>query len=74
MDRYIKQFLQYVSQELNYSMHTVCAYRIDLNLFNKFIHNYDSSINDDLCKIDQNTIRHFLVRNMKKEKTQNSFS
>ena len=60
MDRYIKQFLQYVSQELNYSMHTVCAYRIDLNLFNKFIHNYDSSINDDLCKIDQNTIRHFL--------------
>ena len=62
MDSYIKQFLQYVSQELNYSSHTVCAYRIDLNLFNEFIHNYDSSISDDLRKIDQNTIRHFLGR------------
>ena len=60
MDSYIKQFLQYVSQELNYSSHTVCAYRIDLNLFNEFIFNYDSSISDDLRKIDQNTIRHFL--------------
>ena len=60
MDSYIKQFLQYISQELNYSNHTVGAYRIDLNLFNEFIHNYDSSISDDLGKIDQNTIRHFL--------------
>ena len=72
MDRYITEFLQYLSQELNYSSHTISAYRIDLSLFNKFLCSYDSGIGDDIEKIDQNTVRHFLGKEYeegKKSKT-----
>lgn len=72
MNRYITEFLQYLSQELNYSNHTVSAYRIDLSLFNKFLCSYDSDIGDDIEKIDQNTVRHFLGKEYeegKKSKT-----
>ena len=72
MNRYITEFLQYLSQELNYSNHTVSAYRIDLSLFNKFLCSYDSGIGDDIEKIDQNTVRHFLGKEYeegKKSKT-----
>ena len=74
MDSYIKEFLQYVSQELNYSDHTVSAYRNDLSLFNKFLSKYDSSIWNDLNKIDQNTIRHFLGKEFEDGQTSKTVS
>ena len=56
----LKEFLIYLSQERNYSHHTVNAYERDLVKFAKFLELYHSESLIDLNQVDRGTIRQFM--------------
>ena len=56
----LNEFLNYVRNERGYSIHTIKAYKHDLELFMHFIQNYDQSFLSDFKKIDRQSIRHYL--------------
>ena len=59
----IKSYLRYLLLELRYSLHTVKAYRTDLNIFNEYLNqNYDLSIQE----ANHSMIRSWLVEELNK--------
>lgn len=55
----IADFMDYLSDERGYSIHTVKAYRHDLADFAVFVNEYDPKQCRDLEEIDRLTIRHY---------------
>ena len=60
MIEYIKKYLHYLSNERNYSPHTISAYGGDLNQFYEFLKRHFSGMPFKVANIDQVTIRLFL--------------
>jgi tyrosine recombinase XerC len=60
MIEYIKKYLHYLSNERNYSPHTISAYGGDLNQFYEFLKRHFSGMPFNVANIDQVTIRLFL--------------
>lgn len=56
----IQDFLSYLGKERNLSKNTIVAYGHDLGRFFKFLVEYNSTLVNDLTKIDRQSIRHFL--------------
>lgn len=61
MDKNIRNFLRYISQERRYSANTVESYSIDLVQFESFIHTYFNTDKIFWRHIDKKIIRHFLI-------------
>ena len=56
----LKEFLIYISEERNYSRHTLKAYERDLVKFTKFLELYHSKSLIDLNQVDRGLIRQFM--------------
>ena len=56
----IQDFLLHLGKERNLSQNTISAYGRDLERFFNFLVNYDSTMVNNLNKIDRHVIRHFL--------------
>ena len=56
----LKEFLIYISEERNYSRHTLKAYERDLVKFAKFLELYHSKSLIDLKQVDRGIIRQFM--------------
>ena len=56
----LKEFLNYIQHERGYSLHTISAYKHDLERFLNFLHQYDGKLISAFGLIDRQTIRHFL--------------
>ena len=56
----LKEFLIYISEERNYSRHTLKAYERDLVKFAKFLELYHSKSLIDLNQVDRGLIRQFM--------------
>lgn len=64
MDKNVKDFLDYLKHDLNYSDNTIKSYAFDIELFLKFLFKKSIKIEE----VDKNTIREF-VSNRSKHKT-----
>ena len=60
IDRQVRQFLQYLARERNYSAHTVTSYEDDLRQFSQFLLRHFEEAAFTLEDIDNVTIRLFL--------------
>ena len=56
----IQDFLLHLGKERNLSQNTISAYGRDLDRFFTFLVNYDSTLANNLDRIDRHVIRHFL--------------
>ena len=56
----IQDFLFHLDKERNLSKNTISAYGRDLDRFFNFLVNYDSTLVNNLNRIDRHVIRHFL--------------
>ena len=56
----IQNFLLHLGKERNLSKNTISAYGRDLDRFFTFLVNYDSTLANNLDRIDRHVIRHFL--------------
>ena len=56
----IQDFLLHLGKERNLSKNTISAYGRDLDRFFNFLVNYDSTLVNNLNRIDRHVIRHFL--------------
>ena len=56
----IQDFLLHLGKERNLSHNTISAYGRDLDRFFNFLVNYDSTLVNNLNRIDRHVIRHFL--------------
>jgi len=61
MDKYIRNFLQYIALERRYSAHTVEAYSSDLQQFESFLKNYFNLQQLFWQHIGKEQIRHFMI-------------
>ena len=55
---FIDQFIDYISYERKYSVHTIRAYRSDLNDFSKFLDRYDTNLS--IINVDRSVIQFFI--------------
>lgn len=55
----IERFIQYIQAEKRYSLHTIMAYRRDLNQFYEFLK--DKYGNEDLLSVDSEIIRSYII-------------
>ena len=63
----IQDFLLHLGKERNLSKNTISAYGRDLDRFFNFLANYDSTLVNNLNRIDRHVIRHFLVASLKEK-------
>ena len=64
-DIHIKNFLDYISNERNYSYHTIRSYKNDLKNFSEFLNKYDCELN--ITNIDRSAIQ-FYIQSISKKK------
>jgi len=64
-DIYIKSFLDYITNERNYSYHTIRSYKNDLKNFSEFLNKYDCKLN--IVNIDRSAIQ-FYIQSISKKK------
>ena len=64
-DIHIKNFLDYISNERNYSYHTIRSYKNDLKNFSEFLNKYDCELN--IINIDRSAIQ-FYIQSISKKK------
>ena len=64
-DIYIKSFLDYITNERNYSYHTIRSYKNDLKNFSEFLDKYDCKLN--IVNIDRSAIQ-FYIQSISKKK------
>lgn len=57
---HVKNFIDFIAKEKNYSEYTVVAYKHDLLRFTEYLKNYQNKPQILLKGIDKQTIRHFL--------------
>ena len=62
---YIDKFIDYISNERKYSLHTIRAYTNDLNIFFTFLSNYNHKLN--IINIDRSII-HLYIQSISKKK------
>jgi len=62
---YIDKFIDYISNERKYSLHTIRAYTNDLNIFFNFLSNYNHKLN--IINIDRSII-HLYIQSISKKK------
>ena len=62
---YIDKFIDYISNERKYSLHTIRAYTNDLNIFFNFLSNYNHKLN--IINIDRSII-HLYIQSISKNK------
>ena len=63
----LKEFLNYIQHERGYSLHTISAYKHDLERFLNFLHQYDGKLISAFGLIDRQTIRHFLGKEFERK-------
>ena len=63
-DIYIKSFLDYITNERNYSYHTIRSYKNDLKNFSEFLNKYDCKLN--IVNIDRSAIQFYIQSISKK--------
>jgi tyrosine recombinase XerC len=74
IEKHIRQFLEYLEKEKNYSSNTIRSYEIDLLQFYDFLkYHFDGSLNK-LDAIDQVTVRLFLGELYEKEKSKRTIA
>ena len=64
-DVYIRSFLDYITNERNYSYHTIRSYKNDLKNFSEFLNKYDCKLN--IVNIDRSAIQ-FYIQSISKKK------
>ena len=64
-DVHINNFLNYISNERNYSYHTIRSYKNDLKNFSEFLNKYDTKLN--IINIDRSAIQ-FYIQSISKKK------
>jgi site-specific recombinase XerD len=62
---YVDKFIDYISNERKYSLHTIRAYTNDLNIFFNFLNNYNHKLN--IINIDRSII-HLYIQSISKKK------
>ena len=62
---YIDKFIDYISNERKYSLHTIRAYTNDLNIFFNFLSNYNHKLS--IINIDRSII-HLYIQSISKQK------
>jgi integrase/recombinase XerC len=58
--RYIREFLQYLASERNYSHNTIASYEVDLGQFGAFLEEHLPGTDSTLSSLQHHTIRLFL--------------
>lgn len=61
MDKYIRQFLRYLSLERRYSAHTVDSYATDLQQLESYFKHYFDLQTVFWQKVDKTVLRHFMI-------------